>query len=52
MVETTKCGLGPAKPRKILNAAYDPTKTLEHIVDIPYLHPIDIPQVIHDTQVV
>lgn len=52
MVETTKCGLGPAKPKNILNAPYDPKRTMEHKVDIPYLHPIDVPQFIHETQVI
>lgn len=31
---------------------YDPYQTIEHKADIPFLHPIDIPQYIHDTKVV
>lgn len=36
----------------ITKAPYDPRNTHECKVDIPYLHAVDLPQVIHDRQVI
>lgn len=40
------------KPAPAKAAQYNMYETYEHKVDIPYLHPVDIPQVIHDTKYV
>jgi hypothetical protein len=53
MVETSKCACGPKQPAVAPMAAkYNPKETREYKVDIPYLHPVDVPQVIHDTRYV
>jgi len=53
MVETSKCRWEDRAPAAAaVSYEYDMTKTTEHKASIPYLHPIDIPQVIHDTKVV
>jgi hypothetical protein len=40
------------KNKCITNEKYDPRKTHECDVNIPFLHPVELPQVIHDRQVV
>lgn len=53
MVETSKCACGPKQPAAApLGVKYNPNETREYKVDIPYLHPVDVPQVIHDTRYV
>lgn len=53
MVDSSQCGLGETKVVKPAAVEkYNPYLTSEHKVDIPYLHPVDIPQVVHDTRVV
>ena len=39
-------------PQRNFPAVYEPFQTYEHDADIPYLHPIEIPQYIHDTKYV
>lgn len=51
MVETSAAEVKP-RERKTYTRNYDPHATIEQKVDIPFLHPVDVPQVIHDTKVV
>lgn len=39
-------------PKRNFPLVYEPYQTYEHDVNIPYLHPIEIPQYIHDTKYV
>ena len=52
IVEKCKALEVQAKPAPAKAVQYNMYETLEHKVDIPYLHPVDIPQVIHDTKYV
>lgn len=53
MVDSSQCGCGAKKKAVVAKVdKYNPYLTSEHKVDIPYLHPVDVPQVIHDTRVV
>jgi hypothetical protein len=52
MVETSDCKCEAKAPSMAVASNYNPKETREHSVSIPYLHPVDIPQVIHDTKVV
>jgi len=53
MVETTKCAADDIKVSTAPPVAkYNPYETNEHKADIPFLHPVEVQQVIHDTRVV
>lgn len=55
MVETSTSDYefpAPAQHKAEKCVEYNPYVTHEQAVDIPFLHPVDIPQVIHDHQVV
>ncbi|CAI2375735.1 unnamed protein product [Moneuplotes crassus] len=41
-----------APPRKSFPTTYDPHVTVETNVDVPFLHPVEVDQVVHDAQVV
>jgi hypothetical protein len=51
LIETTSVEIKNA-PKKTFPAVYEPYQTYEHDTSIPYLHPIEIPQYIHDTKYV
>jgi hypothetical protein len=51
LIKTTSYEIKNA-PKKTFPAVYEPYQTYEHGVSIPYLHPIEIPQYIHDTKYV
>jgi hypothetical protein len=51
LIDTTPFEVNNA-PQRNFPAVYEPFQTYEHDANIPYLHPIEIPQYIHDTKYV